>query len=65
MRHPAQLVVLDTATGKAVAKIDTNSDADDLFYDPAHRRIYVSCGEGFVDVIQQRDADCCFENYLA
>jgi hypothetical protein len=56
-RHPAQLVVLDTATGKAVAKIDTNSDADDLFYDPAHKRIYVSCGEGFVDVIEQRDAD--------
>jgi DNA-binding beta-propeller fold protein YncE len=56
-RHPAQLVVLDTATGKAVAKIDTNSDADDLFYDPAHKRIYVSCGEGFVDVIQQQDAD--------
>jgi DNA-binding beta-propeller fold protein YncE len=56
-RHPAQLVVLDTATGKAVAKINTNSDADDLFYDPAHKRIYVSCGEGFVDVIEQRDAD--------
>lgn len=56
-RHPAQLVVLDTATGKAVAKIDTDSDADDLFYDPAHKRIYVSCGEGFIDVIEQRDAD--------
>jgi DNA-binding beta-propeller fold protein YncE len=56
-RHPAQLVVLDTATGKAVAKINTNSDADDLFYDPAHKRIYVSCGEGFIDVIEHRDAD--------
>jgi hypothetical protein len=56
-RRPAQLLVLDTATGKAVAKVDTNNDADDLFYDPAHRRIYVSCGEGFVDVIEQRDAD--------
>jgi DNA-binding beta-propeller fold protein YncE len=56
-RHPAQLVVLDTATGKAVAKIDTNSDADDLFYDPERKRIYISCGEGFLDVIEQRDAD--------
>lgn len=56
-RHPAQLVVLDTTTGKAIAKIDMNSDADDLFYDPANKRIYVSCGEGFVDVIEQRDAD--------
>ncbi len=56
-RHPAQLLVLDTATGKAVARIDTNSDADDLFYDPANKRIYVSCGEGFVAVVEQKDSD--------
>lgn len=56
-RHPAKLVVLDTTTGKTIAKIDSNSDADDLFYDPAHKRIYISCGEGFIDVIEQRDAD--------
>jgi DNA-binding beta-propeller fold protein YncE len=56
-RHPAQLLVLDTATGKAIARIDTNSDADDLFYDPANKNIYVSCGEGFVAVVQQLDAD--------
>jgi hypothetical protein len=56
-RHPAQLIVLDTVTGKPVAEADTNSDADDLFYDPVHQHIYVSCGEGFVDVIEQQDAD--------
>jgi hypothetical protein len=56
-RDPAQLIVLDTVTGELVSEVDTNSDADDLFYDPAHKRIYVSCGEGFVDVIEQRDAD--------
>jgi hypothetical protein len=56
-RRPAQVVVLDTATGKAVAKIDINGDMDDLFYDVEHKWLYVSCGEGFVDVIEQRDAD--------
>jgi hypothetical protein len=56
-RHPAQLLVLDTTTGKPLAKIDINSDADDLFYDSANKRIYVSCGEGFIDVIEQRDPD--------
>jgi DNA-binding beta-propeller fold protein YncE len=56
-RHPAQLVVLDTTSGKMVAKIDTNGDADDLFYDPVNKRIYISCGEGFIDVIEQQDAD--------
>jgi DNA-binding beta-propeller fold protein YncE len=56
-RQPPQLLVLDTTTGKTITKIDINSDADDLFYDPANKRIYVSCGEGFIDVIEQRDAD--------
>lgn len=56
-RNPARLVVLDTDTGKAVTGVDINKDADDLVYDPDYRRIYVSCGEGFVDVIGQRDAD--------
>ncbi len=56
-RRPAQAMVLDTTTGKPVARIAINSDMDDLFYDAAHKRIYVSCGEGFVDVIEQRDAN--------
>lgn len=56
-RRPAQIVVLDTTTGKPVARVDIHSDMDDLFYDAVHRRIYVTCGEGFVDVIAQRDAD--------
>jgi hypothetical protein len=28
-----------------------------LFYDDANKRVYISCGEGFVDVIEQLDAD--------
>ena len=49
--------MLNATTGRLVAKVDINRDTDDLFYDSAHSRIYVSCGEGFVDVIAQRDAD--------
>jgi DNA-binding beta-propeller fold protein YncE len=56
-RRPATLLVLDTSTGKQVAAIGIDGDTDDIFYDPANRRIYVSCGEGFVDVIQQVDAN--------
>lgn len=54
-RTPAQLLVLDTASGKTIATVDSSSDADDLFYDAARKRIYISCGEGFIDVIDQRD----------
>jgi len=56
-RQPAELVILDTDSGKVVAKIGIHRDTDDLFYDSKDQRIYVSCGEGFVDVIRQRDAN--------
>jgi DNA-binding beta-propeller fold protein YncE len=56
-RQPARLLVLDTATGKRVADLAIAGDTDDLYYDPARQRIYLSCGEGFVDVIRQRDPD--------
>lgn len=56
-RSPARLLVLDTATSKQMADLPLSGDCDDLFYDLARRRIYASCGEGFVDVFSQQDAD--------
>jgi hypothetical protein len=56
-RKPARLVVLDTATGKAVADMAISGDIDDLFYDANLKRLYLSCGQGFIDVIDQRSAD--------
>ena len=56
-RQPAQLIVFDTVSGELVAHIDIGGDADDLWYDARRQRIYISCGEGFVTVVRQRDAD--------
>src|SRR5574337_2044101 len=56
-RKPAKLVVFDTESGKVVASLDSAGDTDDIFYDAARRRIYISCGEGFIDVVEQVDAD--------
>jgi DNA-binding beta-propeller fold protein YncE len=56
-RRPAQLVVLDTATGRQVASVLISADTDDLSFDPLHKRILAACGNGFLDIIQQRDAD--------
>lgn len=56
-RSPARLLVLDTTTGKAVTDLPIPGDTDDLFYDAKLKRLYVSCGEGFVEVIDQLDAD--------
>lgn len=56
-RQPARLVVLDTTTGKPVADLAISGDTDDLFYDASLKRLYVSCGEGFVDIVDQTDAN--------
>jgi YVTN family beta-propeller protein len=56
-RQPARLLVLDTASGREIAKLELHGDCDDLFFDAARGRIYASCGEGFLDVFTQADAD--------
>jgi DNA-binding beta-propeller fold protein YncE len=54
-RLPSKLVVLSTDSGDVVAKIDISGDTDDLFYDSTRHRIYVICGAGKIDVIEQTD----------
>jgi len=56
-RQPAALLVYDTEIGKRVANLSIGGDADDVFFDPERKRIYVICGQGVIDVVQQRDAD--------
>jgi DNA-binding beta-propeller fold protein YncE len=56
-RNPAKVLVYDTQTGKVTATLDIAGDTDDLFYDAARKRLYVSCGAGFLDTFQQQDAD--------
>ncbi|HSY97055.1 MAG TPA: hypothetical protein VK793_15645 [Steroidobacteraceae bacterium] len=57
VRAPASVVVLDSNSGAIVASIPTVGMLDGLAYDAAMQRIYTTGGEGFVDVIQQIDAD--------
>jgi hypothetical protein len=56
-RQPARVVVFDTANGKPVADLAISGDTDDLFYDARLKRLYLSCGEGYIDVIGQLSAD--------
>jgi hypothetical protein len=48
--RPATLEVFSKPEGRSIARVETCGDADDVFLDARRRRIYVSCGEGFVDV---------------
>jgi DNA-binding beta-propeller fold protein YncE len=56
-RRPAAFLVYDTETGKRVMKLTIAGDADDVFFDPERKRIYVICGQGSIDVVRQQDAD--------
>ncbi len=56
-RQPPRLQVYDSASGRRVAEMALCGDADDLFFDAQRGRIYAVCGEGFVDVVRQEDAD--------
>jgi len=52
-RHPARLLVLDARTGKTVYSSDMDGDVDDIFYDKNSKRVYLSCGSGYVDIFIQ------------
>jgi YVTN family beta-propeller protein len=55
-RSPPTLMALSSQDGRVAAKLETCGDADDVFVDAKRRRVYVSCGEGVVDVLEQREA---------
>ena len=56
-RVPAKLIVFNTETGKPVTGFDSVGDVDDIFYDAAHKLIFVIGGEGYIELFSQRDAD--------
>ena len=50
-RDPAKLGVFSMEDGSLIASPDICGDADDLFVDAKRRRVYISCGEGFLDIL--------------
>jgi len=56
-RKKPTVVVMDSETGAEITSVDIPADTDDVFFDAKRKRIYASCGEGFIAVIKQSDAD--------
>jgi DNA-binding beta-propeller fold protein YncE len=56
-RKEPMVVVLDTESGKEVGTVAIPADNDDLYLDAKRKRLYASCGEGFLAVLEQQDAD--------
>jgi len=55
-RTPGTLIAMDEATGKELASLPAAGQADDLFYDPSLRRVYLIGGAGEVDSYQVDEA---------
>jgi DNA-binding beta-propeller fold protein YncE len=53
-RSPARLIAFSTQDGKRVATVDACGDADDVFVDDRRQRVYVTCGDGLVEVFGRR-----------
>jgi YVTN family beta-propeller protein len=55
-RYPARLGVFALSDGKVVATPDICRDADDVFADAKRQRLYASCGDGSLDVLDMQGA---------
>jgi hypothetical protein len=62
MRSPAQLVVIDTASGKIIATLNVPADPDDIYYDGANGCIFVSSGSGYLTAVKE-DAPSHFSTF--
>jgi YVTN family beta-propeller protein len=55
-RAPPQLGAFSMKDGTAMTAAETCGDADDLFIDAKRARVYISCGAGFLDVLEAKEA---------
>ncbi|HZU37586.1 MAG TPA: hypothetical protein VFA18_16820 [Gemmataceae bacterium] len=56
-RKPGMVVVMDSTSGKEIRGIEIPEGVDDLWLDAKRKRLYASCGEGFLAVISLGDGD--------
>jgi hypothetical protein len=49
-RAPPVLALLDAGSGRIISRNQSCGDPDDVFFDERRRRLYLSCGEGAVEV---------------
>jgi DNA-binding beta-propeller fold protein YncE len=56
-RKKSAVLIMDTDSGAEIASVDIPADTDDVWFDAKRKRIYASCGEGFIAIIKQSDPD--------
>ena len=56
-RSPPRLSAYSMRDGAPLATVEVCGDTDDVFFDPKRARMYVSCGEGLLDVLERQDGN--------
>jgi DNA-binding beta-propeller fold protein YncE len=56
-RKEPKVVVMDSETGKELGDAAIPDGVDDMFFDGTRKRLYASCGDGFIAVLKVVDAD--------
>src|SRR5262249_33040170 len=54
-RKPPMVVAYDAKEGKEIWGVEIPGDIDDVFFDAKRMRLYASCGEGFLTILEQND----------
>jgi DNA-binding beta-propeller fold protein YncE len=54
-RSRPTLAIFGTAKGELLAQVPTCGDADDVFFDGKRNRVYISCGDGFLAIVNASD----------
>lgn len=55
--EPGKLIIFNTITGKSVGVVDIHKDADGIYLNKEGSLIYISCGEGYIDLVKQKVPD--------
>ncbi len=56
-RKPGKTLVINALTGATVAAFEAPARTDQVIWDAANRRVYVTGGQGYISVIEQDDAN--------
>ncbi|MDE3137224.1 MAG: hypothetical protein KGL59_11665 [Acidobacteriota bacterium] len=57
-RKVPMLIVLDTGTGREVARVaGVVGECDDVYFDASRKRVYIIGAQGFISVVQQVDPE--------
>jgi DNA-binding beta-propeller fold protein YncE len=55
LRNPPRLGVFAMSDGSLVTSVEACGDADDVFVDAKRHRVYISCGDGYLDVFDVQE----------